>query len=66
MLNAPVCNQRPIDRQTGFEIDDEFERFDQRNEIYCRSEWDPSPTLLRASWPASAAASGGTFPGSWR
>jgi reductive dehalogenase len=34
-------NQRPIDRQTGFEIDDSFERFDQRNEIYCRSEWDP-------------------------
>ena len=34
-------NQRPIDRETGFDIDETYERFDQRNEIYCRSEWDP-------------------------
>ena len=33
--------RKPIDEQTGFDISAEFERFDQRNEIYCRSEWDP-------------------------
>ena len=31
---------KPIDDKTGFDINDDFERFDQRNEIYCRSEWD--------------------------
>jgi epoxyqueuosine reductase len=34
-------HHKPIDEKTGFDISDEFERFDQRNEIYCRSEWDP-------------------------
>lgn len=34
--------RKPIDDKTGFDISDEFERFDQRNEIYCRSEWDPA------------------------
>ena len=34
-------NRKPIDDQTGFDVDNTFERFDQRNEIYCRSEWDP-------------------------
>jgi epoxyqueuosine reductase len=33
--------KKPIDDRTGFDITDEFTRFDQRNEIYCRSEWDP-------------------------
>ena len=33
--------KRPVDAKTGFDISDDFERFDQRNEIYCRSEWDP-------------------------
>jgi len=32
--------KKPIDEKTGFDISEEFERFDQRNEIYCRSEWD--------------------------
>ena len=36
-----MLKQKPIDEKTGFDIGDEFERFDQRNEIYCRSEWDP-------------------------
>ena len=34
-------NKKPIDEKTGFDINDDFFRFDQRNEIYCRSEWDP-------------------------
>ena len=33
--------KKPIDDKTAFDINEEFERFDQRNEIYCRSEWDP-------------------------
>lgn len=36
-----MTNQKPIDQKTGFDIDENFDRFDQRNEIYCRSEWDP-------------------------
>ena len=32
--------KKPIDEKTGFDISDTFSRFDQRNEIYCRSEWD--------------------------
>ena len=32
--------KKPIDEKTGFDISEEFSRFDQRNEIYCRSEWD--------------------------
>ena len=34
--------KRPIDDRTGVEVLDNFERFDQRNDIYCRSEWDPA------------------------
>jgi len=37
-----MTNQKPIDAETGFDVSDEFERFKQRNEIYCRSEWDPA------------------------
>ena len=33
--------KKPIDEKTGFDVSDEFSKFDQRNEIYCRSEWDP-------------------------
>jgi epoxyqueuosine reductase len=33
--------KKPVDDKTGFDINDDFVRFDQRNEIYCRSEWDP-------------------------
>jgi epoxyqueuosine reductase len=32
---------RPIDDATGFEVLSHFRKFDQRDEIYCRSEWDP-------------------------
>jgi len=42
-------NRRPIDQHTGFEIDGKFERFDQRNEIYCRSEWDPEIQSAKAT-----------------
>jgi epoxyqueuosine reductase len=32
---------RPIDEQTGFDVRSEFKKFDQRDDIYCRSLWDP-------------------------
>jgi len=40
---------KPIDRKTGFDVSEEFETFDQRNEIYCRSEWDPEIASDKAS-----------------
>jgi hypothetical protein len=33
-------NTKDIDRLTGFKVLDDFRRFEQRDEIYCRSEWD--------------------------
>jgi reductive dehalogenase len=41
--------RKPIDSETGFDISDDFFRFDQRNEIYCRSEWDPEIQSKNAS-----------------
>jgi ferredoxin len=35
-------HRKPIDDLTGFEVLDDFERFNQRDEIYCRSQWDPA------------------------
>ena len=34
-------NFREIDHETGFEVSAEFRRFDQRDEAFCRSDWDP-------------------------
>ena len=34
-------NRKPIDEKTGFDVNEDFERFDQRYVIYCRSDWDP-------------------------
>ena len=34
-------NSKPIDKKTGFEIDSNFRRFNQKNDIFCRSDWDP-------------------------
>ena len=30
-----------LDREAGFEIDDDFTRFSQKDDIFCRSFWDP-------------------------
>lgn len=40
--------KKPVDEKTGFDVNEDFERFDQRNEIYCRSEWDPEIRSGRA------------------
>ena len=40
-MNDVNAKRRPIDELTGFKVQADFERFDQRDEIYCRSEWDP-------------------------
>jgi epoxyqueuosine reductase len=44
-----MSNHKPIDDKTGFDIGEEFSRFDQRYEIYCRSEWDPEVQSRKAS-----------------
>ena len=33
-------NQRPIDDLTGFQVLDNFKKFNQRDDIFCRSQWD--------------------------
>ncbi len=35
------CHSKPIDKLTGIDVDDDFEPFEQRFDIYCRSLWDP-------------------------
>mgnify|MGYP003951749467 FL=1 len=35
-------NQRPIDKLTGFQVLDAFRKFNQRDDIFCRSQWDPT------------------------
>jgi ferredoxin len=41
--------RRPIDELTGFKVTDSFARFSQRDEIYCRSEWDSDVQSDKAS-----------------
>jgi len=41
--------KKPIDEKTGFDITEEFSRFDQRNEIYCQFEWDPEIQIKNAA-----------------
>ena len=40
--------KRPVDAKTGIDVSDAFERFDQRNEIFCRSHWDPEIRSAKA------------------
>jgi hypothetical protein len=44
------------DAAAGFDILDSFERFNQRNDIFCRSFWDPTVrrdySLRNAAWQA--------------
>jgi ferredoxin len=42
-------NYRPIDEQTGFDVSPAFRRFDQRDEIYCRSLWDDAVKSKKAA-----------------
>ena len=42
MTDIANPHRRKIDELTGFEVGPDFERFDQRNDVYCRSEWDES------------------------
>jgi reductive dehalogenase len=39
-MKSPGIHRKPIDEQTGFEVLDDFRQFDQKNDIYCRSQWD--------------------------
>ena len=42
-------SKRSIDQLTGFKVTDAFTRFSQRDEIYCRSEWDEEVMSEKAS-----------------
>ena len=42
-------NKKPIDDLTGFDVLENFEKFDQRNDIYCRSQWDPEVMSAKAT-----------------
>ena len=33
---------KPIDDLTGFDVSEDFQQFNQKNDIYCRSLWDPA------------------------
>ena len=39
-MNPYSKNRRAIDKLTGFQVGADFEQFEQKNEIYCRAEWD--------------------------
>ena len=39
-MNLHSRNKRAIDDLTGFQVGPDFQRFEQRDEIYCRAEWD--------------------------
>ena len=41
MAETSAKNKKPIDELTGFQVLENFQKFDQRNDIYCRSQWDP-------------------------
>ena len=41
--------KRTVDAKTEFDISDDFERFDQRNEVFCRAHWDPEIKSAKAS-----------------
>ena len=41
-MAASQSHRKPIDQLTGFEVLQEFRKFDQRDDIYCRSLWDSS------------------------
>lgn len=34
------CHRKPIDKLTGVDVDENFEKFEQKFDIYCRSLWD--------------------------
>lgn len=44
-----MAHKKPIDEKTGFDVNADFSRFEQKNEIYCRSEWDPEVQSKHAS-----------------
>ena len=34
-------HRKPVDAATGFDVRSDFERFSQRDDVFCRSSWDP-------------------------
>jgi len=40
--SKPIFPSDPTDQEAGFEINDDFAPFPQKNEMFCRSWWDPT------------------------
>ena len=43
-----VPHSKPIDAETGFEIGEDFELFDQRNDVFSRANWDETVRTEKA------------------
>ena len=43
-----VPHAKPIDAETGFEISEDFELFDQRNDVFSRANWDETVRTEKA------------------
>jgi reductive dehalogenase len=39
-LEEGLSRKKPVDEKTGFDVGETFERFNQKNEMFCRSHWD--------------------------
>ena len=40
--SLPILDPAASDARAGFRIDDSFQRFNQRDDVFCRSFWDPT------------------------
>ena len=49
MKAGPQSGERPVsDAEAGFEVGEGFERFSQKDDIFCRSFWDPEVRTSRS------------------
>ena len=49
MKAGPQSGERPVsDAEAGFEVGDDFERFSQKDDVFCRSFWDPEVRTSRS------------------
>tara|TARA_Y100000588_G_C14273942_1_gene933518 strand:- start:235 stop:1398 length:1164 start_codon:yes stop_codon:yes gene_type:complete len=44
-----MSNKKLIDKKTGFDVNEDFYRFEQRYDVFCRSDWDPEVKSKKAS-----------------
>ena len=49
MKAGPQSGERPVsDAEAGFEVGEVFERFSQKDDVFCRSFWDPEVRTSRS------------------